>query len=88
MSFMTLDVILLRKKNQNYYILLRFAFLSTGYLVLLMNGYILLCRCSKKAKSKNFWGPKYGLTVWTAFSVKFQLKFCLLLFFLAAEKKE
>ena len=77
------------KKNQKNYILLPFAFLSTCYLVSLMNCHILHCLCLKKAKFKIFWGPKYGLTVLTAFSGKFQLNFCLLffLFFFSLLKK-
>ena len=53
-----------------------FLFLSTCCLVSLINGHILYYRCLKKVQSNIFWGPKYGLTVLTAFSGKFQLNFC------------
>ena len=64
-------------------------FLSTCYLVLLMNGHVLHYNCLKKAQSNIFCVPKFGLTVLTAFSGKFQLKFCLFfVVFLAALKNE
>ena len=74
MPFMTLNVILFRKKITYFSTSL---FLSACYLVLLMNSYVLNYSCLKKAQSNVFLVPKIGLTVLTAFSGKFQLKFCL-----------
>ena len=83
---MTLDIILFRKKSKLVHTLTIFSFLSTCYLVSLINGYILHYRCLKMEQSNLFCGPNYGLTVLTAFSGNFQLNLfvVLLLFFLAA----
>ena len=74
---MILNVILFRKKIKSITYFSTSLFLSTCYLVLLMNGHVLHYSCLKKAQSNIFCVSKFGLTVLTAFSGKFQLKFCL-----------
>ena len=75
MSFMTLDIILFRKKIKIIAYFCLSSFLSTCFLVSLIIGHILHYACLKKAQWNKFCGPKYGLTVLTAFSGKFQLNF-------------
>ena len=66
-----------KKKSKVLHTLALRFFLSTCYLKILMNGHVLHYSCLKKAQSNIFCVPKFGLTVLTAFSGKFQLKFCL-----------